>query len=648
MTENKDPLAGLKAATEHLTKETPEEDAKGILLNAKVLLLDLPPTSLLDALNFLRSKGSVSDEWWEFYKDEIKEDRKKKQPIQSELLLQLAADAEFFHSADHECFARIPVDKHKEVWPIHSRGFRRWLLRKFYISEGRPPQSEALQAVLNLLEAKSYFEGSEHQVWVRVAEHNGNIYLDLGNPAWDAVEITPQGWQVVAEPLVRFRRPKSMKALPYPERGGTVNELRPFLNVGSKADFILAIAWKLAALRPYGPYPIANFNGEQGTAKSTATRIMGALVDPNTSPLRSASRDETSLAIYAENAWALCFDNLSGLPKWLSDAHCRLSTGGGVSNRKLYTDRDENILDAMRPQAMNGIDSLTERSDLADRSLIFNLQQIPDDERKSEEEFWQVFNQAKPRILGALLDAVSTGLKNLESVKLQDLPRMADFAKWVVACEPALPWEEGSFLKAYTGNRAEAVELSLESDVVAVALRGHMAGLEEWEGTPKELHEVLEGFISGTTQKSKAWPKTPSWLSNRIRRAATFLRKVGINVEFSKSGDRKITIKRVPLKSKQNSAHSAHSAQAQEPEGFEPDANEKNGVQMDENSVQTQGSSFGLDANGAQMDAKEKIASTGKTSNHADMGEKDAKDANLHTLNRDNSNDEDPLTEVFV
>lgn len=141
MTPNQDPLAGLKAATEHLSKDTPEETTKSILRNAKVLLLDLSPTNLLDAFNYLHGKCSVSSEWWGSYKDEIKEDRKKKQPnedkpIQSELLLQLAADAELFHCAAHECFARIPINKHKEVWPIQSRSFKRWLLRKFYIAGG--------------------------------------------------------------------------------------------------------------------------------------------------------------------------------------------------------------------------------------------------------------------------------------------------------------------------------------------------------------------------------------------------------------------------------------------------------------------------------------------------------------------------------
>lgn len=496
----------------------------------------------------------------------------KRQTTQAELLLDLAADAELFHTPAHECYARILVNDHKEVWPVRSGGFRRWLLRKFYEAEGKPPQSEALQSVVGVLEARAQFDGSERPVWVRVAGHERNIYLDLGNSAWKALEITPHAWQVVAEPPVFFRRSGSMAALPYPERGGSVAELRPFLNVGSDSDFILVVAWILAAMRPCGPYPITVLNGEQGAAKSTTGRIMGSLTDPNISPLRSPPREERDLAIYAHNSWTLGFDNLSGLPNWLSDAFCRLSTGGGVFNRQLYTDRDENILDAMRPIILNGIDSLTERPDLADRALIFNLKQIPDESRQSEKQFWAKFYQAQPRILGALLDAVCMALRNQDNVKLAALPRLADFAIWVTAAEPALPWPPGSFMAAYTGNRQEAVELSLEADVVAVALRAHMADKELWSGSPSELFEVLNKHVGDDVQKSRAWPKAPNKLSNRLKRAATFLRAIGIDVEvggWSNDGKRMVSIRRVPARG-QSTEGTVETVKSKEPCALSP------------------------------------------------------------------------------
>lgn len=124
----------------------------------------------------------------------------------------------------------------------------------------------------------------------------------------------------------------------------------------------------------------------------------------------------------------------------LYEALCRLSTGGGFSTRELYTDRDEIIFEATRPIVLNGIDTLTHRQDLSDRSLIFNLPQIEDKDRRLESRFWDTFNAARPRIMGALLDAVAMALQNIDSIRLKLLPRMADFAMWVSAAEPSLPW----------------------------------------------------------------------------------------------------------------------------------------------------------------------------------------------------------------
>ncbi len=125
----------------------------------------------------------------------------------------------------------------------------------------------------------------------------------------------------------------------------------------------------VAALRPDGPFPCLEMVGEQGTAKSTASRVIIALIDPNADPLRAAPRDERDLAIAAVNRRVLAFDNLSGIPPWLSDAFCRLSTGGAVGTRKLYEDDEEVVFDAKRPVILNGIHHLINRSDLLDRSL---------------------------------------------------------------------------------------------------------------------------------------------------------------------------------------------------------------------------------------------------------------------------------------
>ena len=113
---------------------------------------------------------------------------------------------------------------------------------------------------------------------------------------------------------VRFRRAPGMLALPAPVDGGSINSLRPFLNLKNEHDFVLVVHWILAALRGEGPYPVLALAGEQGSAKSTTTKIIRSLVDPNVASLRSTPREERDLFISANNAFVLALDNVSGLP----------------------------------------------------------------------------------------------------------------------------------------------------------------------------------------------------------------------------------------------------------------------------------------------------------------------------------------------
>ena len=246
-------------------------------------------------------------------------------------------------------------------------------------------------------------------VHVRVGGLDGRLYLDLCDETWRAVEIDATGWRVIDNPPVRFRRAAGMQPLPMPVPGGSVETLRSFLNVQSDADFVLVVAWALAVLRNRGPYPVIVLSGEQGSAKSTFSAILRALLDPNTAPLRALPREDRDLFIAASNGHVLAFDNVSGLPAWISDTLCRLATGGGFAVRQLYTDQDEVLFDAARPVILNGIEDIVTRPDLADRAVFLTLEPIPEERRRPEAELWAAFEAERPRILGVLLDAVVRG-----------------------------------------------------------------------------------------------------------------------------------------------------------------------------------------------------------------------------------------------
>jgi hypothetical protein len=485
---------------------------------------------------------------------------------QATRLVTLATDAgvELFHTPDGEAYASMVVEGHTETWLLKVKGFRRWLARLFYAEEDKTPGSQALQDALGVLEGKALYDGPELPVFTRLAEHNGAIYLHLANEDWQAVEITSSSWRVVDTPPVKFRRAKGMLPLPMPVRGGNLADLRPFLNLASDEDWRLLVSWLIAALRPRGPYPILVIYGEQGSAKSTLVRILRKLTDPNKAALRTTPRDERDLVITATNGWLIALDNLSHLPDWLSDALSRLATGSGFATRELYSDAEEAIFDAQRPIVINGIEEVATRGDLLDRALILYLPTIPKHKRQDEETFWGTFEQASPQILGALLDVVSTALRDVSGVQLAEKPRMADFARWACAAAPACGWTAQDFLKAHQGVQTAAHELTLEASPVGPLLRDLMAIHHTWQGTATELLPQLETLAQGgptppgtfkagsDVTKQKTWPKNGRSLSNVLRRLAPTLRAVGIDVQYTRqslTGNRLIVLTTIAMQS---------------------------------------------------------------------------------------------------
>jgi len=398
------------------------------------------------------------------------------------------------------------------------------------------------------------------------------------NPSWQVVEITPHGWQVIDESPVRFRRSKAMLPLPTPMPGGHINQLRGFVNVDDDT-WRLVVAWLVATLRPKGPYPVLALFAEQGSGKSTTGRLLRDLVDPNAAPLRAEPSDGRDLMIAANNSWCLAYDNLSHVQPWLSDALCRLSTGGGFATRELYTDMDEIIFDSQRPVMLTSIEEVATRSDLLDRCLVVWLPTIPAERRRAEADLMAAYEKVRPQILGALLDGVATALRNLSSVKLEGLPRMADFALWASAAETAFGWEAGTFCRAYQGNRDSANEVALEASPIARPLLDLLGEGGSWSGTASELLTALETKVTDQTKRQKSWPANGRSMSGHLKRLSPNLRAAGWEVEFHREAKQRL----VTIQWSSKVASSAQPASQADDEGeVRPDAKRSNERPNDE------------------------------------------------------------------
>ena len=441
----------------------------------------------------------------------------------------LSDGVELWHSPDGIPFATVPINDHHENWPLRSKGFRMWLTGRYFDHHETAPGGQALEDALRVLEGRAVYRGETHDLFVRIGESEGKVYLDLADDTWRAIEVRDDDWSVVDRAPVKFVRSNSMYPLPVPERGGMIERLSEFINCGDGANFHLVVAWLVGAFNPRGPFPLLAINGEQGSAKSTLSRMLRYLVDPNQAPIRSAPRDEQALMVTAKNSLIVALDNLSKIEDWLSDALCRLATGGGFAARELYTDFGEALFHAQRPILINGIPELTARPDLADRAIGVVLPPLQKERQRSEKELWRSFEAARPELLGALLDAVSSALRNADETATV-MTRMADFATWVVAAETGLGWKPGTFVKAYEENRQGAILASLEADPIYEPLRKLMIEADrdyrhELEWTPTELLAELTANVSERVAKLRSWPSAQS-LRGRLRRMQGQLRQV--------------------------------------------------------------------------------------------------------------------------
>lgn len=520
--------------------QTIARSCRGTAKSVKVL--ELPGEQVKDASDFLSAGGTEAD--LERIADEAPAGDPKKdasgaangtqRTSQASRLVELCADVELFHARDGEAYGTVAVNDHHETWPVRSSVFRDFLRRRYFDAQHAVPGAQPLGEAVDLIAARARFSGETRDVDLRLAGHEGRIYLDLCNDDWQVVEIGPDNWRVVADAPVRFRRARGMLPLPTPTPDGSLELLRPFLNVGDdQRRWKLIVGWLVGLFRPSGPHALLAVSGEQGSAKTTQGRILRALHDPNESPDRTTPRSELDLAIAARNARIIVLDNLSGLKPWLSDGLARLATGSGLTTRKLYTDDEETIFHACRPILLNGIAEVPTRSDLLDRSLVVDLPRIPDERRQLESDLWPAFELARPAILGALLTAASCALAHERTVTLPGWPRMADFARWVTAAEPALGWPPGSFMEAYTTNRAASHELALDFAAIYAPLQV-LIDTDAWQGTASQLLAALAAKVEDAVIRQEGWPKSPRALSALLRDLAPNLRAVGIGTEFSR------------------------------------------------------------------------------------------------------------------
>ena len=275
--------------------------------------------------------------------------------------------------------------------------------------------------------------------------------------------------------------------------------------------------------------------GTHGSGKSTFQEFVKLVVDPSAALTTAFPADIKELVQALSHSYVTFFDNVSELKELTSDQLCRAVTGSGFTKRGLYTDDEDVIYNMKRAVGYNGINITATRADLLDRILTLHLKPIERTKRRKVSDLYKEFNSIRPYLLGYIFDILVKVLNRIDEVKLDELPRMADFAEMGELIARCLGYPNGKFTEAYNRNIGFRNEEAVDANPVATAIRVLMTTQAVWSGKAEDLRLKLNDMVSHKRELSgmiysKGWPKTPHALSDRLNEITPNLKEIGIIV----------------------------------------------------------------------------------------------------------------------
>jgi hypothetical protein len=536
-------------------KADPRELYRPEVLEALLNLEENDPVAFSQLHWDLTTKANVGAQQLRSALSRVRAARKRKEKEEAvaadltdtDLLVRLGRQAQYFIDIDNRglAFAEFTFDGTREVAPIKGSEFRDWLTRAFLDATRHSPARESLIAATDTLQALAKRDAPKCKVFVRVGHHEGKIYLDRGTPERDAIEIDADGYRCVAQPPVKFVRPESgFGTLPIPEPGGSIDALKTFLHLARPRDFDNAVGWVIGCYQGgKGQLTHLFIGGTHGSAKSTTLRFLLGLVDPVGDDLPGAPQTERDLWVVARSRYVMVGDNLKYMSLGMTTAMCLLSNGGVDQRRSLYTNAEESAIRARRPCAMTSTKSILQEADLLDRTTVILAsgsfdEEGNEDKRRPLEDLADEYAKEQPKLLGAVLGAVSEGLRRQQvgEPSPKGLPRMADYARWVFRCAPGLGWRQDRIFNSYWEAIRGAAQDLCETDILAAATIEFAEEYRDgWEGSATDLMSLLRVRVGARIANHSDWPLTSAWLSRRLVELSPMFNRLGLRLTMKRT-----------------------------------------------------------------------------------------------------------------
>lgn len=445
---------------------------------------------------------------------------------QVQKLIEIAEQFILFHDDVKEGYASV----NNVAVKIRSNQFKHILAKALWDFNRKSPNNDTLGQALNVIEAKAVFEGDCRRLFNRIAEYEGAFFYDLCDGR--VVRITTDNWNVVNDFPILFKKYSHQQPQVSPQKGGDIKSLFRFINIKSEKYRLLTQVYLISCFVPGIPHPIFHPYGDQGSGKTSMFTTFKQLVDPSKLDVLITPKNPEELVQILEHHYLCTFDNLSACQEWLSDLLCQACTGAGFSKRKLYSDDDDIIYQIQRCIGINGINLIVARADLMDRTILLPMERIEPSERKEKRVILQKFKEERPYLLGCFFDTLQKAMAIYPTVKLDNLPRMADFARWGMAISRALGYADSDFISAYKGNIEAQNSEVINSNTLAQAVIGFMQNKERWDGTVKDAFEKLAEIVT-VAKEDKTFPKLPNKLRGHLNRIKSNLLDYGIRFQIT-------------------------------------------------------------------------------------------------------------------
>jgi hypothetical protein len=443
-----------------------------------------------------------------------------------------------FRDESGEGYIALEIQGRQMIKACRSKSIKKWLSSEIYRTQKKAPGSEIIKSILAVLDGKACFDGPEIKLHNRVAWKAEDLWYDLANETWQAVKISKTGWEIVDKPPILFKRYSHNRSQIIPTKEGDVRKFLDYINIVNPEHRLLLMVFLVSCFVPDFPHVMLVAFGAQGSSKSTLSKLTRLVVDPSLIDVASFPKSIHELVQTLAHHYFIFFDNVSHISEDQSDTLCKAITGGGHSKRELFENDEDVIYNFMRCIGLNGINLVTTRPDLLERSLLLELERIDPAQRKTEKALYESFRKDLPAILGGVFNVLVKTLSILPTIKLDSHHRMADWTITGCAIAEALGHTKEEFLTAYQKNITRQTEMLINENIVATAIVAFMEDKEDWRDTPTNLLKQLstDAAFADIDTREKYWPKGANVLSKRLNELSTPLKQMGILINISTNG----------------------------------------------------------------------------------------------------------------